>query len=345
MDYGLLSRRRSELMGVAILWVMFFHALDLDLGHPLLNLIRAAGFGGVDIFILLSSMGLVMSLSRREQDYSAFMTRRAERILPAYFLVMVPYTIFLIFYQGIGWSVLLWNSLLLYYWVSPTGAFNWYVAGAMTFYSVTPLCYRRLRDSRRRTLLTAGAIVVSLALCQLLIHEGYWFYMDIFYRVPVFFLGLLMGFYVKEGKKLTPLSLLFWACSLVVGVVYMWVSLNLEWGDWLIFFPQCHMFLFTTMPMCLVIALCFEKLPLGLVARFFRLLGKNSLEIYLLNVSVFSQIELLRKLVSFGPSNRLYFLLMFAVNIVLGCLLHRLVEWGKAQWKNRRRAEPSSQLS
>ena len=85
----------------------------------------------------------------------------------------------------------------------------------------------------------------------------------------------------------------------------------------------------------------FADLDVGQVG----LLGKNSLEIYLLNVSVFSQIELLRKLVSFGPSNRLYFLLMFAVNIVLGCLLHRLVEWGKAQWKNRRRAAPFSQPS
>ena len=325
MDYGLLSRRRSELMGVAILWVMFFHALDLDLGHPLLNLIRAAGFGGVDIFILVSAMGLAMSLSRREQDYASFMARRAARVLPAYFLVMVPYTVFLVFYQGIGWSVLVWNSLLLYYWVQPAGAFNWYVAGAMTFYSVTPLCFRRLNASRRPTALTAGAVVVSLALCQLLIHEGYWFYMDVFYRVPVFFLGLLMGLYVRDGKKLTPLSGAFWACSLAVGVAYMWVSLNLDWGSWPVFFPQCHMFLFTTVPMCLILALCFERLPLGLPARFFRLLGENSLEIYLLNVSVFSQIELLRRLVSFGPSNRLYFLVMFAVNIALGCLLHRLV--------------------
>ena len=54
--------------------------------------------------------------------------------------------------------------------------------------------------------------------------------------------------------------------------------------------------------------------------------GRNSLEIYLLNVSLFSQTELLRKLVCFGPSNRLYFLVMFAANIALGCLLHALVK-------------------
>ena len=110
MTYSLLSKYRSELMGVAMLWVMFFHAFDLNMGHPLLEWFRAAGFGGVDIFILLSSMGLAMSLSRREQDYSSFMARRAGRILPAYYIVMLPYTLFLILVQGKAWSALLFHS-------------------------------------------------------------------------------------------------------------------------------------------------------------------------------------------------------------------------------------------
>ena len=68
MNYRIFSKYRTELMGVAMLWVMFFHAWDLDMGHPLLEWVRAAGFGGVDIFILLSAMGLVISLSRKEVD-------------------------------------------------------------------------------------------------------------------------------------------------------------------------------------------------------------------------------------------------------------------------------------
>ena len=81
MSYNVLSKYRTELMGAAILWVMLFHAFDLDLGFYLLNWGRAAGFGGVDVFILLSSMGLTMSLSRREQDYSAFMARDRKSVV------------------------------------------------------------------------------------------------------------------------------------------------------------------------------------------------------------------------------------------------------------------------
>ena len=59
----LISRYRSELMGFAMLWVMLFHSFDLELGHVVLQAVRRMGFGGVDIFILLSAMGLVMSVS------------------------------------------------------------------------------------------------------------------------------------------------------------------------------------------------------------------------------------------------------------------------------------------
>lgn len=333
MSYSILSKYRTELMGVAILWVMLFHSFDLNMGLPILEWFRAAGFGGVDIFILLSAMGLVLSLSRREQSYSAFMARRAGRVLPAYYTVMIPYTVFLILVKGAPWSALIWNSLLLYYWVRPAGAFNWYVAGAMTFYAVTPLCFRRLRRSRRRELLTAAGILAGLAVCQVLMFDGYWHMLDIMYRVPVFFLGLLLGFYVQEERRLGGRDLLFWCGWFGLGMVYLFAM-----GHGLPPFqlPMCHLFLFTTVPMCLALCWCFEHLPLGWLQVGFRFLGKYSLEIYLLNVSLFSELELLRRFIHFGPSNRLYFLLSYIANIALALALHRLVELLREIWPNFR---------
>lgn len=329
MRYSILSKYRTELMGVAILWVMLFHSFDLNMGLPVLAWLRSAGFGGVDIFILLSSMGLVMSLSRREQNYSAFMARRAGRVLPAYYTVMIPYTIFLILAKGAPWSALIWNGLLLYYWVRPEGAFNWYVAGAMTFYAVTPLCFRSLRRSGHRELWTAAGILAGLAGCQILMHDGYWHMVDIPYRVPVFFLGLLIGFYVLEDRKLGGKDLLFWCIWFGLGVAYLYAMGHpvppLQ-------FPMCHLFLFTTVPMCLALCWCFERLPLGWLRAGFRFLGKYSLEIYLLNVSIFSELELLRRFVRFGPSNRLYFLLSYIANIALALALHRIVELLRNIW-------------
>ena len=206
MNYRMLSKYRTELMGVAMLWVMFFHASDLNMGHEALEWIRAAGFGGVDIFILLSAMGLALSLSKKEVEYSAFMARRAERILPAYYTVVIPYTLFLIIYKGVFWSSLIWNTTLLYYWMRSSGAFNWYVAGIMTFYAVTPFCFRKLRAAKYRERLVGVGVVVSLLICQLFVQEGYWYIMDVAYRVPVFFLGLVLKLVFSVGLGILPSS-------------------------------------------------------------------------------------------------------------------------------------------
>lgn len=335
MGYRVLSKYRSELMGAAMLWVMLFHAFDLDLGFGFLNYLRAAGFGGVDVFIVLSAMGLVLSLSRREQSYGEFLARRGHRILPAYFAVMLPYTLLLILYHGAPWSALVWNSTLLYYWVHCTGAFNWYVAGILLFYALTPPLYRLLRESRRRVALTATLAVIGVGVCQLLMQEGYWQYMDVFYRVPVFLLGALLGFFVRDDRRIGKTDALFWAACALLGVGYAWMIHRggaLHGG---IYTPLCHLFLLTTVPMCLVGCALFERLPLGAVRRALRFVGERSLEIYLLNVSFFSEITLLRSFVSFGPTNRLFYLLLFAVNLALGALLHTLVQRAVAWWGNK----------
>ena len=339
VNYRVLSKYRSELMGIAMLWVMLFHAFDLDMGHVVLQAVRRMGFGGVDIFILLSAMGLVMSLSKREQDYTAFMARRAERILPAYFVVMVPYTLLLIFLGKAPLSALFFNSTLLYYWTRCAGGFNWYIAGAMTFYALTPLCFRRWRSSRDRTKLTALCVAAALVVIEVLIYDNYWNFMDVLYRFPVFFLGLLMGFYVLEDRPVGKKDALFWLSWFALGCAYFPVSWFCEWDPWTIQFPLCLLFVFTTVPMCLTLCLCFEKLPLGWLRKFFRLIGENSLEIYLFNVSFFSQTELIRRFIAFGPTNRLYYLVIYTLNILCGLALHKLVEGLRERVKSAKKKE------
>lgn len=331
MGYSVLSKYRSELMGAAMLWVMLFHAADLTFPIPGLDLFRAAGFGGVDIFILLSAMGLSLSLSRWEQEYGAFLVRRARRILPAYFVVMVPYTLFLILRGQAPLSALVWNSTLLAYWVHTPGAFNWYVSGILLFYVLTPWCFRRLRRSRHRVLWTAGAGAAAVAVCHVLIQDEYWHYLDVFYRFPIFFLGLLMGLYVWEDRRLGRRDLLFWTLWLAAGLCYLAAALpRLEVPH----LPMCHLFLFTTVPMCLAGCACFEHLPLGWLRRGLRLVGEHSLEIYLLNVSLFSETALLRSWLPLGTGP--YYFLAFFLNILLGILLHRGVEAGMRRIQARR---------
>ena len=323
MDYAVLSRYRPELMGFAMLWVMLFHAFDLFFGVPVLDFLRSAGFGGVDIFILVSAMGLAMSLDRKDQPYGEFMTRRAARILPGYYLVMIPYTLWCVTRGTAFLSTLVWNSGLVSYWINCKGKFNWYVTGIMLFYALTPWCFRRLKNARHREMLVGGGVALGLLVCQILMRDGYWNHLDIMYRFPIFFVGLLLGLYIRQGRKVGWKDGLFWGVSLTLGGLYLLARGRVP--ENVIQLPLCHLFVFTTVPMCLLGGLLFERLPLGWLRKGLRLVGENSLEIYLLNVSFFAETAFWRQ---FMPSlnTYTYYFVSILLNIVLGVALHQVLE-------------------
>ena len=84
-----LSYYRTELMGAAIIMVMFCHN-TIQFSENALNLIWKSFSSyfqvGVDIFFLLSGLGCVFSL-QKTSGYSGFMKRRIWRIIPTYLVV------------------------------------------------------------------------------------------------------------------------------------------------------------------------------------------------------------------------------------------------------------------
>lgn len=322
MKYSVLSKYRTELMGLAMLWVMLFHAWGLDFGVRPLNFIREIGFGGVDIFILLSAMGLVMSLCRKERKFGPFMARRAARVLPSYFVVMLPYTVFLILWKGAPVSALLWNSTLLSYWVQADGRFNWYISGIMLFYALTPLCFRWMKKAKHREGVTAAGMAAGFVLCWFLMYHNGKGYLDVAYRIPIFFLGLLTGFYAWEERDLGKKDILFWCFWSLCGIAYYGAGKMLSE---VVYLPLCLMFLFLILPLCLLGCLLFERLPLGGLRWFLRLIGESSLEIYLLNVSFVTGTDLLRKYLDFGLGRGLYHLITISLNLAVGLLFHRMM--------------------
>lgn len=330
VKYSLLSKYRSQLMGFAMLAVMFYHAGYLELGF--LNAPRVLAFGGVDIFVLLSGMGLAMSLTRRRQGYGDFLIRRMGRVLPAYFIVMVPYTLYLFIAHRANLSTFFWNATLLQYWVRPNGHFNWYMTGIMIYYILIPPLTAWLARSHRPVLLTVLGSLVGFGICELLYRDGYWYYMDVFFRIPVLLEGILLGLWICGERQFTRRDGLCWAAVFLggVGVLALFASGVTEWAT--------YAFAFTTAPVCFVLARLLDRLPQGPVKRALAFVGENSLEIYLLNVSLFSEHQLLRRFFDPGPGHYIYFAVAFALNILLGWGLHKAVGWLKKQIGARKKS-------
>ncbi len=88
----------DTLRAAAIAWVLLFHATTEGLGRPIPGVCEA-GWMAVDLFFVLSGYLIggqlfVALIERGTVPFRSFYTRRALRILPAYFLVVAVYVAF-----------------------------------------------------------------------------------------------------------------------------------------------------------------------------------------------------------------------------------------------------------
>lgn len=101
----LVSKYRTILMGLAIVMVVFHHLTiryyDGVIGH-LYGFLRLNGAIGVDIFLFVSAIGLVVSW-QKNKNILQFYNRRIKRILPTYFILCTPIYIYIsgIYYRRI----------------------------------------------------------------------------------------------------------------------------------------------------------------------------------------------------------------------------------------------------
>ena len=276
------SRYREELKGIAILWVVFFHALIPCTG--ILYDIQKIGYGGVDIFFFLMGFGLYHSLERND-NVGAYWKRRMARILPAYLplilcwmLVMFPqYHLSTVqaIRSGMG------NLLLFGYWFSVPKTFNWYIGGLSLFLLLAPLFHGLLSASRKplRTLALLLFASVGLGFCCVGLDQ----YMAIS-RLPVFLLGMAFAMpelpaFSHAGKRV------LYPAAFGVGLFVLLLCFDRYREGLSTYAMYWHPFVLITPPLCIGSAYLFhkgEKIS-GLFAPL-RLFGKASFEIYLLNI-------------------------------------------------------------
>ncbi len=71
-------------MGLAILWVVWFHSsvelnfFNISFFNKIFSFLKNIGYGGVDIFLLVSGMGIYNLLEKN--DISKYIKNRIKRI-------------------------------------------------------------------------------------------------------------------------------------------------------------------------------------------------------------------------------------------------------------------------
>lgn len=305
-----ISTYRSELMGCAILWIMMLHFTFTQI-KPL-GFISQYGFAGVEIFMLVSGLGLFFSLDK-ESSILTFYRRRLLRIFPTYYLLGILASIilfndsfmdYLYRYSTIGF----WTKNL--YW-------EWYVPSIVALYLVAP-SLKKMIDKRQMRLIICLAIVI-LAISYIVVakeiaspKDSHFF---LLYRIPTFMLGMVCAYWIKQHT-----SMKYFLIILLTGI-----------PCFALLYPHHHeiynykyLSLVFLLPLFIV---CFTILIKQ--ARFLRpilaIIGKSSLETYLIQAILFHAI-ITGKLVIEPAWHDAFTITLIIISSLLGILVHWLID-------------------
>ena len=203
MNYSSISRHRAVLMGLAIIGIILFH-VPLSRGDMFFGLKRM-GNVGVDVFFLLSGVGLWFAWSKKP-SVMHFYRRRLLRIKPAWMVVATA--LYLTDWLGaqrissslvdlIGDIAINWD-----FWLHDELTF-WYIPATLALYLVAPWYMRLIASRPAYRWLPVLMVVWCVAVQYVLPLHAAVGHIEIFWsRVPIFFIGIGLGERIRTGQTI-----------------------------------------------------------------------------------------------------------------------------------------------
>jgi len=361
-----ISTYREPLMGIAILWIVLFHA-EVTFPSWLLPLtwLKEAGYGGVDIFLLLSGLGLHFSLAKDDR-LPRYYKNRFTRILPTYWTVIGLATAmeFVLLHRHSSLLSLFYVFSTLGFWLNAT-KFDWYIPSILVLYAVFPLYFYIFRRSRHKAWVTGSVTGIGILLSLAITWSPLNYLLIFTTRIPIFFIGAHIGYLIREGKaeglpakerqetgspvggreaqefparhrESRELPPLFKGLILAMGVAWLAYSFGTYteaelWKTGLWWYP----FILITPFLCEGIAKSFKwssgfALSHGL-SKCLHFCGKYSLEIYLVHTLVFGLHKETARYFAFDRSGICAYTIYFLVSLPLAFILHQAVGY-LTQW-------------
>ncbi|MBO7067796.1 MAG: acyltransferase [Bacteroidaceae bacterium] len=274
----LLSKYRTQLMGVAALMIILCHAPQYGVevaGIPrkllvFLNL-------GVDIFLFLSGMGCCFSLMNPHR-YFSWLKKRFLRIIIPYTIIMLILRIASLCVENVSWSEWLLYFSTLRFWTHHDGM--WYVALLVLLYPLAPPLFWGLEHSKSRILVTIILIILVLFLTHIPVNDTGDVMNSIitnlqgaFKRAVSFIIGMYLAKYIRKGINVNALYVIG---ASALGCIFFHFTMKDVFYSWLY-----------VLPILIVLSVVWKRVSeQSAINVFFIWLGGASLESYLANIGI-----------------------------------------------------------
>lgn len=285
---NIINKYRVPLMGFAAFWIFLSHEQAHEwarIYYPPLILCRtidfakSIGFCGVDIFLLLSGVGLVYSIEKH--SLLSFYARRIERVFIPYFIV----GLIRMFLDD--WSFITFLKKIFFYEFLFEGiyGFLWFVPAILILYFCFPFYYRVFKKSKNKVVFTLLALGIWLCLSILLkgtLRSDLYGFTN---RIPIFLTGILMGWILREKNiEISKLAWIFLVFIFIAGIILIYLTYNRKMyllvpGSYS-FLPTYLLALSGTLLAAKVFSFIASRPWGSLFIRVFTFMGTISLEIY-----------------------------------------------------------------
>lgn len=296
LNWGLFSKYRPELYGVATIMIMIFHCNKVIELPGLINTINSHLNYGVDVFLFLSGISLYFSYSK-DSSYKSFMKKRFTR-------TMLPYLII----GGIYWC---WKYLFaefsildfLYYisgaslflskengFISLTASSMKYVGFILVMYAIYPIIFNALFNVPEKKKNRNFAVMLILSVAVTLFIR---FYAENTYaeqeialtRVPIFLLGCYFGKAVKEKQKFKLSDYILFTVCIPLKIIIAFIIKPIYWD----YIFHRYLGIFAAMLVCFAVVFVLEiayKVDIlkKIANKTLSFFGNLSLEIYLTHI-------------------------------------------------------------
>ncbi len=319
MNWKTVFKYRNLIYGLAAIWIVFYHIhTKYNLGIPVISPILNLGNMAVDVFLLLSAVGLSYSIEKN--DTKTFYKNRLKRTFITYLLIAGPFIVWKYFVSlelspMTAPNFLLEMSTLSYFWTKEGTYPFWYVPCILLFYALYPVLYRLYKKNK---FYIVGLIVISVIVEVVLVIINSPVITTTertFSRIPIFLVGILLSDFVKKEKRIsTPWVIVSFLVLFVTMVICPATK-----------FYRIHTilvrYLYGVMSICLIIAVAFTMESIkkfkatDVVIKVFSFFGGISLEIYITHVAI------IRILTHYNLHHMTYWSIYYAGIIVSSVIL------------------------
>ena len=288
ISFSDISKYRQELMGLAILGVLFSHIVSLGqvTGYIVTfpfkvfdNLVFTQGF------LFLSGFGLYYSWTK-EHSVRHYFKKRIGRLMIPFWIMSVPFYLYVCAILNNDYGKFVENILTAYFWLHGNNGM-WYISITVLLYILFPLLYKVIFSKPNPKAVTARALFVFILMEAIngLIYVCAPSYYDMvsigITQAPIFVIGMLFGYYSSHKYTVSWRTMMWLILVLVVLVGIKRISP----------FFQAPMILTLRIVTIMLVCYIFNKVMfLKNVMGGVKWCGKYTLELYVLHLHIYGLI-------------------------------------------------------